>query len=380
VAALFGIEDFSAFLIPIGVGLYLVWLLWTGPSEPKQDSATVQYDPPENLTPGECGALLENVVDVRCITATIVDLSVKGYLTIDHIDTGKKPGQQNDDRDYYFHLTKPLGEWKNLKRHEWQVASAIFIPTNPLQMLSESMADVQKAGGSNPALAAMLAQVQSTITASPALRELSDRANMPQPSAGLSELRTHFPLHLARIRKAVFDALQSGGYYTRRPDQVRLLYTAAAVMTGLLIAFIGMYLGKIGMEVLPWILSALITAVMIWWAGLVMPARSVAGMRALGKVLGFKDFLSRVEKERLEKLDDSPQLFEKYLPYAMALGVDRKWAEAFAGIALTSPQWYRGKSSNFLPMQFVNDLNPTASQIESETTSAPKGGMSGKYP
>ncbi len=372
---MFGITDFAPFLIPTFIGIYLVWLLWTRPSDPVRGSSTVQYEPPENLTPGECGALLENVVDVRFITATIVDLSVKGYLAIDHDSAGRKPGLQNDDADYYFHLLKPLSEWKNLKQHEWQVASAIFIPTNPLQMLSESMADVQKAGGSNPLLAEKFAQIQA-VMASPGLRELSEAANTPQPSAGLSELRNHFPLHLARIRKAVFDALQTGGYYSRRPDQVRLIYTAAAVVTGLAVVFIGMVMGKSGADRLPWILSALITAMMIWAVGLVMPARSVAGVRALGKVLGFKDFLSRVEKGRLEKLDDSPQLFEKYLPYAMALGVDGRWAEAFANIAVPPPQWYRGKNNNFFPVQFVSGLNSASGQMGSEQAPGPNDGVS----
>ncbi len=370
VMAVFGIDDYSPFLIPIGVGLYLLWVLWTQPGEPRRDSTTIEYEPPENLTPGECGALLENVVDVRFITATIVDLSVKGYLSIDHNSAGRAPGEQNDDRDYYFHLMKPVSEWKNLKRHEWQVASAIFIPSNPLQMLSESMADVQKAGGNNPMLAEKFAQVQAMMN-SPVLREYSEAANTPQPSAGLSELRTHFPLHLARIRKAVFDSLQSGGYYTRRPDQVRLLYTASAVMTGLVMAFIGVYLGKAGMQVLTWILSGLLTAMMIWWVGAILPARSVAGMRALGRVRGFQDFLARVEKERLEKLENSPQLFEKYLPYAMALRVDNKWAGAFAEIAVPPPQWYRGKNGNFFPVQFVNDLNTAAGQTGSVNAPSP---------
>ncbi len=365
---MFGIEDYSPFLITFAVGLYLLWLLWMRPADPPRGSTTVEYEPPENLTPGECGALLENVVNLRFITATIVDLSVKGYLTIDHSSAGKTPGGQNDDGDYYFHLAKPLSEWKNLKQHEWQVASAIFIPTNPLQMLSESMSDVQKVGGNNAALAAMLAQVQSTITSSPELRELSERANTPQPSAGLSELRNHFPLHLARIRKAVFDALQKGGFYVRRPDQVRLLYTAKAVMVGLLIAIIGLRLGRSGKEVLPWILSAVASAIMIWAAGLVMPARSETGMRAVGRVMGFKDFLARVEKGRLEKLDDSPQLFEKYLPYAMAFGVDSRWAEAFAAIAVPPPQWYRGGNNNFFPVQFVSGLNSASGHTGNVTT------------
>lgn len=366
---MFGITDFTPFLIPVCVGIYLLWKLWTGTGEPDRDSATVQYEPPENLTPGECGALLENVVDVRFITATIVDLSVKGYLAIDHNSAGRTPGEQTDDRDYYFHLTKPLSEWKNLKQHEWQVVSAIFIPTNPLQMLSEGMADLQKAGGNNPLLTAKIAQFQA-LTAMPGLRELSEQANTSQPSAGLSELRNHFPLHLARIRKAVFDALQSGGYYLRRPDQVRILYTASALMTVLLMVLIGAFLGRSGAGWLTWIVSGLISAIMIWGVGLVMPARSKAGVQALGKVLGFKDFLARVEKERLKKLDDSPQLFEKYLPYAMALGVDSRWAEAFANIAVPPPQWYRGKN-NFLPVQFVSGLNSASGQMGSVEAPAP---------
>src|ERR1700722_16699708 len=84
VTPVFGITNFAPFLIPAFIGFYLLWKLWTAPSEPARDSTTIQYEPPENLTPGECGALLEDVVEVRLITATIVDLSVKGYLTIDN--------------------------------------------------------------------------------------------------------------------------------------------------------------------------------------------------------------------------------------------------------------------------------------------------------
>lgn len=360
---MFEITDFAPFLIPAIIGIYLVWLLWKSPVDPRRGSSAVQYEPPENLTPGECGALLENAVVVRLITATIVDLSVKGYLAIDRSSGEQSSDGQKDDKDYYFHLMKPLSEWKNLKKHEWQVASAIFIPTNPLQLVTESMADVQEAGGSNPLLSEMFAQVQSAM-ASPTLREFSERANTPQASAGLSELRNYFPLHLARIRKSVFDVLQSAGYYVRRPDQVRLLYTAAAFAVGLLIAVGGIFLGKAGAEPLPWILSGIISAVMIWGAGLVMPARSAAGVQALGKVLGFREYLSRVEKGPLEKLDDIPDLFEKYLPYAMALGVDTRWAEAFSSIAVPPPQWYRG-TKIFFPVEFVNSLNtPESRQTE----------------
>jgi uncharacterized membrane protein YgcG len=35
-------------------------------------------------------------------------------------------------------------------------------------------------------------------------------------------------------------------------------------------------------------------------------------------------------------------MFERFLPFAMALGVERSWARAFADICRTPPDWYRG--------------------------------------
>ena len=63
-----------------------------------------------------------------------------------------------------------------------------------------------------------------------------------------------------------------------------------------------------------------------------MPVKTLRGVKALGRVKGFEEFLMRAEKDRLERMSD-PRLFEKYLPYAIALGVSERWAEAFEGIA-----------------------------------------------
>ena len=60
----------------------MFWLAWTR-ADPQQDSISVQYEPPNDLRPGECGALVDNAVALRCITATITDLSIQGYLTIE---------------------------------------------------------------------------------------------------------------------------------------------------------------------------------------------------------------------------------------------------------------------------------------------------------
>ena len=52
---------------------------------------------------------------------------------------------------------------------------------------------------------------------------------------------------------------------------------------------------------------------------------------ALSRDLGFKEFLSRVESGRYRKIITSPELFERFLPYAMAFRVEKNWAKSVRG-------------------------------------------------
>ena len=81
----------------------------------------------------------------------------------------------------------------------------------------------------------------------------------------------------------------------------------------------------------------------------------------MDQVEGFKMYLSVAEEERLQLLhppDKTPELFEKYLPYAFALDVENEWSEQFAEVLAQAakngqsytPTWYDGnswKSQNF---------------------------------
>jgi hypothetical protein len=88
----------------------------------------------------------------------------------------------------------------------------------------------------------------------------------------------------------------------------------------------------------------------------------------MAKVLGFREFLSRVEKDHIERLEKTPELFEKYLPYAMALAVENKWTQAFGNMTL-APEWYRHSRRDardaFLPMHLTTDLNQMSSRAAS---------------
>jgi hypothetical protein len=95
----------------------------------------------------------------------------------------------------------------------------------------------------------------------------------------------------------------------------------------------------------------------------VMPARTVSGARTLEKVLGFEDFLAHVESDRFERVIKTPEMFEKFLPYAMALHVESKWVQAFAKIVTTPPNWYQGGYPGAYNAIFlVNSLNMMSSQ------------------
>ena len=67
-----------------------------------------------------------------------------------------------------------------------------------------------------------------------------------------------------------------------------------------------------------------------------MPAKTREGALAYADILGFREFMNRAEKDKLERMGDK-ELFSKYLPYAMALDVVDHWAKAFKGIYQDPP-------------------------------------------
>jgi uncharacterized membrane protein len=110
----------------------------------------------------------------------------------------------------------------------------------------------------------------------------------------------------------------------------------------------------------------------------VMPARTEAGARAREAALGFREFLSRVETDRYRRMITSPDLFERYLPHAMAFGVSERWAKAFEGLYQEAPEWYAGGGmQGFRPTAFTSDMVRMNSAAESTLSSSPSSSGSG---
>ena len=121
-----------------------------------------------------------------------------------------------------------------------------------------------------------------------------------------------------------------------------------------------------------------------------LKAPTRAGRALLDKVEGFKQFLTAVEGDRLQRMsvpEITPQLFEKYLPYAVALGVEQAWAEQFSrsmaaagqtgADAGYTPRWYSGASWSALGATgFASSMGSSFSSSISSASTAP-GSSSG---
>jgi uncharacterized membrane protein len=135
------------------------------------------------------------------------------------------------------------------------------------------------------------------------------------------------------------------------------------------------------------LLAAPIVLSAFWW----MAAPTAEGRKVLDHIAGFKQYLSITEGERLDRMTmprDTPAIFEKYLPYAIALGVENHWAKRFEGIlAAASAQgqqgfaWYSGSSSPWsAPTSFVDSVGSSLSSAVGSASTAPGssgGGSSG---
>jgi uncharacterized membrane protein len=313
-------------VVPIFVFLVMFYTWWTRGRDPRLRPIATQYEPPDQLTPGEAGTLVDESADMRDITASIVDLAVRGYIVIEEHTKERMLGLFKD-KDYSFILNKDRAEWSKLKAHEQTLLGGLF------------------------------------------------SAGTAGESVSMSSLENVFYRTLPSIKNSIFESLVTHGYYKRRPDTVRSSYIGGGVVIGLIIVWGGTYLANLlGEQPFAFIIAGIISGLIICAFGWFMPAHTEQGTRALEGVLGFEDFLVHVESDRFNRMIKTPQMFEKFLPFAMALGVEKNWSKAFQDILKEPPNWYRGSSfgPNFYAMNFVSDLNTMSSRASTVMTSAPR--------
>jgi len=288
-------------------------------------SVAPMYEPPKGLTPAEVGTLIDDSTDPRDITSTLVDLAVRGYIKIEEkVDTFLVFKR----KDYVFHLLKPREQWgTDLSPHERVMLENIFAGGNETQ---------------------------------------------------LSSLKNRFYTAIPVIREDIMSALKRKGMYLLDPGSANGYSIVAAGAIGLFAAGLH-YLGWMNLfNSVPLLIGSVLISAGVWWLfARQMTAKTVLGARTLVAILGFQEFMNRVDADRIKRLP--PETFEKYLAYAMALGVEQHWAQAFAGIVKDPPNWYVGATpySVFNPIFFSSSMHSMASDMHQVFVSAPRASSSG---
>jgi uncharacterized membrane protein len=119
----------------------------------------------------------------------------------------------------------------------------------------------------------------------------------------------------------------------------------------------------------------------------IMGAPTPLGAKLMDGIDGLRQYMTLAEKDRMNMAgapEMSPQHFEKLLPYAVALGVEKPWSRAFetwlaaAAAAAYAPSWYSGNfgSGNFSD-RIGGFSSSMASTIASTIPAPPSSSSSG---
>ncbi len=251
----------------------------------------VQFEPPPGMRPGQIGTLTDEKADPRDVTATLVDLAVRGYLRIDDLGE-QKTGLFSKERDYQLVQLRP--------------SDAALFPYEAM---------------------------------------LLDALFTGRTEVAMSDLKTTFATSMQSVQKQLYRNVTSLGWFRGNPQSARGAWATAGL--GLLLAGVlgTIWLAqgtRLALLPLPLILLGAITLATTRNA----PARTAKGTAALQQARGFELYISKAEANQL-RFEEGEDLFSKYLPYAIAFGVADKWAKKFEELArqgktLAEPTWYGG--------------------------------------
>ena len=307
--------------LPAIVFVFMFWLWDKKGRDPKGKTTIVpQYEAPAGLTPTEVGTIVDEKADNQDVSAELINLAVKGYLKITRLEK----------KIIFFNVT------------DYQL-------------------DMLKDGKDLP----------NTFQ-----RELMDGLFLNGlPNVALSQLKNTFYKHLEEIKKQVYQAVVLKGYFDKNPNTTRGAYAAGGVVVIFLSFFFGFAISVFTG------LAMILSGIIVLAFSPFMPNRTIKGAQAKAQILGLKMYLSVAEKERLKFFnapDKTPEIFEKLLPYAMVLGVEKEWAKQFEGIYKNPPAWYSDPSGHaFTTGYLIGSLNNFSTTANTDFASTPRSASGG---
>jgi uncharacterized membrane protein len=318
------LEDNLVFGLPLLV-LIILFFVWRkyGRSPRDKHPVVAQYDVPDKLTPLEVGTLIDSRADNKDLSAEIIYLAINGFIKIIRQDGVKIMG----------------------------------ISTGTDYLLQKLM--------------------NSDLTDNDFDRQLLDLL-IPDKERKLSDIKkdTSSSQDFAKIKAAVYKDLKTKGYFTMNPNLLRVIFSVIGSLF-ILVSFIGffqqLYFIAFGISL------ALCGIIFLIFAPF-MAQETIKGVETKNYLKGLKLYLGVVEKDRLDfhnAPEKNPATFEKFLPFAMVLGVEKAWAGQFEGIYKEEPRWYVYPAGyNFVLADFSRDLGSFSSVANTSMAAAGHSGSS----
>jgi uncharacterized membrane protein YgcG len=297
--------------------------------DPEEGVIVTRYVPPDGFSPASLRFIRQMYYDDKVMTAAIVNLGVKGYLRID-VEEGS---------DGFLGIGKEEDKY-------------LLVKTDP--------------GPNAPSMA-------------PGERELYDGLFMDREKVLLDQ-ENHEELGRAKSDHKRSLAKDYKQHYFKYNGLLNIPAAIILVLTVVMSVKERITISSVAVFVL-----MAITAITF---AVIMKRPTLRGRKLLDEVLGFKDYLEIAEKHEMELRNPpqkTPQLFEKYLPYALALGVDQSWAEKFAAVIGNaqmpdgqpySPAWYSGSWNSRSLGRTTSSLTSSLSTAVTQSVTPP-GSSSG---
>jgi uncharacterized membrane protein len=276
----------------------------------QHEPVVVEFEPPLALKPAQLGVILDESADTKDVTATIVDLAVRGFMTITDV-----PGMFG--RDDWL-LTQKTANTAALLPYETTLLNGLFAGRQEVK---------------------------------------------------ISELKGKFQTSLRSAESQIYSDAMERKFFRVRPDLARMGVIGVAILFALAGAAITYVLGVgfggglIGVAVI-------LDAMVLLAVHRAMASRTAAGREAMQKTLGFRLYMTTAEKYR-QQFAEKAEIFTQLLPYAIVFGCVSKWAHAFEGIDTSATNsWYVGNAP-FQAALLSSSLESMNSGLSSAISASP---------
>lgn len=332
----------TAVLALIPILTFLMWMKWG--RDPKIVK-TVEFYPPEDMTPAEIGYIIDGTTDYKDMASMVIYYANKGYLEMKQLEDDKVELikiKDIDDTEKKFSKTFFEGLFS--------CGNKVRLDEMPEEFAGTYKTAVDELKGYYTKKNRIFTRTSSVCRGMGCLLTLIP-AVLSMLAASYIGLR--FTYALLAIPSFFFIAVgmcmivvSFDKKDSLKPLKKRIISIIGTILMGLGLAIsmasIWLCIGS-KLIIIEMLISMAITCVFT----VLMGARTEQSVIWQGKILGFKNFIKAAELEKLKMLaDEDPDYFYNVMPYAYVMGLSDKWAKKFEKIPTENPNWYSGDSGN----------------------------------